>query len=1228
MRLTVATRFYTIHAGGQGERTLKILSGPMRPNSAAQVQTGTREVESGKVVGTGRVFQVRGAAIDIAPKLDAKGFLTSPLVTQLNDAIRIELDTRQTSLRDPAIVEGEIRATGRFDAGFYLAEHKDVAEAGVDPLWHYVNFGEREARWPAKDFDPVFYKRSNADVRKADINLFRHYLFHGEQEGRKGRSSRVKAASLSRPSILFIGHDAIRAGAQKVLLETIRWYSKHTRYRLKTLLLAPGELTSEFTEVSDVYAINGLNEVEDEALKEFVRDKVDVVYVNTIAAGGIVPWILRASTGSMPTVICHVHEMAEVIRSYPREFSALRNRVDTWICVSAPTASFLVKNEGIPVSKVRTVEAFINPDLKPDEDAAELRRQAREFLGLTPDAFVVVGCGTVYWRKDPEIFIETARYVVADSKPGKIQFVWLGSGEDLERLRIKVREADLHRSVKLPGEFPNASKLLAAADLFFLSSKEDPFPLVCLEAAQFAIPTVYFRGSSGIGTFTKRDAGVAVGRRRAEAAADAIRKLIRTQRIRKALGREAAKRLHNEYTSEIAARKIFHEVRRAARLRAEVAIVIPNFNHERYIKRRIDSVLNQSIKDIDLILLDDCSTDDSMSVIQQYKGDPAVRIHRNRKNSGSPFNQWRKGVSLASSEVVWIAESDDDCDSNFLEALLPEFDDELVQLAVGRTEIIDEHGKRVTGALQNYYKRAHPSLFDKSYKQDGAKEVDRSISAICTYVNGSGLLMRRKPLAEELECVREFRMCGDWRIYLGLLRRGKVSFRADAESYFRRHQKSVVHNLEGTETYFRERYEISKYVVENFRLRRRGVRRMFEEIRHEWSRFSSRNAGKRLEDLYGFAEILEAWAKKRVPITKIGLYVHGFLMSRGGIERFASELGSELAMRGHAVTIFCRGWGGGRPMFPVAEAVDVCPVELGDEAGIAALRGEIIDRGIEVFVPMLSERLFEAAVSAAECTGATILVSEHNDPWKIEEQWWDRPSRQETFRRADAIHVLLERFRASLDADLQARTWVNPHGVAISAHNSATKAPRRKEIIVVARLEPQKRVDRAVAAFRMVAKDFPDWQLQIHGEGSERVRLQQLIEEEKLGGQVCLRGVTKNIEDEYAAASFLTLPSEFEGFGLVVLEAMRAGLPVVAFADCNGPNEIITQMADGILVDPSRGIKGLAAAFRTLMRGGTEHMRETARQTAARYSRAKVFDAWEHKIRELAEFSGAADDPR
>ena len=129
----------------------------------------------------------------------------------------------------------------------------------------------------------------------------------------------------------------------------------------------------------------------------------------------------------------------------------------------------------------------------------------------------------------------------------------------------------------------------------------------------------------------------------------------------------------------------------------KVSVIVPNYNYAAYLEERIESVLNQSYQDFELIILDDCSTDNSRILIEQYRSDPHVsHIVYNEVNTGSPFKQWAKGIELAKGEYIWIAESDDTASTSFLSELVPQLDSSPdVVLAFSHSFLIDSEGNKL-----------------------------------------------------------------------------------------------------------------------------------------------------------------------------------------------------------------------------------------------------------------------------------------------------------------------------------------------------------------------------------------------------------------------------------------------------------------------------------------------------------------------------------------------------
>lgn len=171
----------------------------------------------------------------------------------------------------------------------------------------------------------------------------------------------------------------------------------------------------------------------------------------------------------------------------------------------------------------------------------------------------------------------------------------------------------------------------------------------------------------------------------------------------------------------------------------------------------------------------------------------------------------------------------------------------------------------------------------------------------------------------------------------------------------------------------------------------------------------------------------------------------------------------------------------------------------------------------------------------------------------------------------------------------------------------------KKRVIAVGRLDYQKGFDRLIQAWELIQENgtFHDWQLDIFGQGEWREMLQQMIDGKRLQANMHICPPTKNIGTEYTHSSLLVMSSNYEGFPMVMIEAMACGLPVVAFDFKCGPKDIIQDGKNGLLVS-NGDIQGLADAMMTLM--GNEALRkrmgEEARKVISTYSEETVMSQW------------------
>ena len=189
---------------------------------------------------------------------------------------------------------------------------------------------------------------------------------------------------------------------------------------------------------------------------------------------------------------------------------------------------------------------------------------------------------------------------------------------------------------------------------------------------------------------------------------------------------------------------------------------------------------------------------------------------------------------------------------------------------------------------------------------------------------------------------------------------------------------------------------------------------------------------------------------------------------------------------------------------------------------------------------------------------------------------------------------------------------------AIPNLRSFEEMERNKDIIAAGRLVPQKGFDLLIEAAPKILQKHPDWKIKIFGKGRDEKYLKDLINEHGLQGKVLLMGPSKEIEKEMAQGGIYVLSSRYEGFGMVIVEAMQMGLPVVSFDCPEGPREIIKDGYDGILVT-NGDLDGLASSINMLIENPKlrEELAENAKCRVKRFNMANIGSIWNECLRKL-----------
>ena len=223
-----------------------------------------------------------------------------------------------------------------------------------------------------------------------------------------------------------------------------------------------------------------------------------------------------------------------------------------------------------------------------------------------------------------------------------------------------------------------------------------------------------------------------------------------------------------------------------------VTVVTPNYNHARYLPQRLDSILNQTFRDFELIILDNASTDNSREVIESYTKDPRVRTIFNTENNGSTFKQWNLGLKHANGEYIWFAEADDYADPTLLKFLVDRLDRHAsVGLAYCQSWAIDADGNLLHNFLETLERQNCTTHWRADYINSGHDECSNYLFWRNTIPNASAVLLRRSILERAGGPPKDMLLYGDLLTYVNVLAISDVAFVSMPLNYFRQHRDTV-----------------------------------------------------------------------------------------------------------------------------------------------------------------------------------------------------------------------------------------------------------------------------------------------------------------------------------------------------------------------------------------------------------------------------------------------------
>lgn len=272
-----------------------------------------------------------------------------------------------------------------------------------------------------------------------------------------------------------------------------------------------------------------------------------------------------------------------------------------------------------------------------------------------------------------------------------------------------------------------------------------------------------------------------------------------------------------------------------------ISVVIPNYNYEKFLLERLYSILSQTVKINEIIILDDCSSDNSRKLIDKLekKLKPFINIKKvyNEKNSGSAFKQWRKGFEVASGDYVWIAEADDYCEKNFLKNVIrPIKREKDVVISYVDTAFIDKDGYIIMKTIKPEIDILKTKHWDNNFISDGLEEIKNYSYLNCTIANVSSVLFKRKDYTEFFEEAGKFRQAGDWLFYVYVMSTGKIAFCNKPLNYYRVHGNNVTSKTK-KQKHFNEIVKIHNHIENKFGLSKKqkeNIQDRYDFLKRVW----------------------------------------------------------------------------------------------------------------------------------------------------------------------------------------------------------------------------------------------------------------------------------------------------------------------------------------------------------------------------------------------------------
>lgn len=666
------------------------------------------------------------------------------------------------------------------------------------------------------------------------LRKFHDYLWR-VKDGRKTRESpqRIETPSNLRQiqRIVCVSHDAGFYGAQLLILHVAEVLKEQFGFQVTSVLLGAGPLKDQFERVGQIVDFSDppwreqakpeVMQSRQREIKRLFREGARHAICNTSVSGQV----LRMLKEEGFQVIALIHELPNLIREFRLESSV--KEIGRWADSVVFPAEF-VRDRFLPIAGLDPTHAVVKPQglYRPSpyrNSKAETRARLITELGLAPTNRIVVAAGQGERRKGIDIFCQVAVRVVRVMP--EVHFVWIGDDttELAQDCNAWVQSAGIADNVHFTGVLKNPDLYLhhiAGADLYLMTSREDPYPSVVLDAMEAAVAVIGFDDAGGFTELLHAGAGVLVPYENREAMAAAVIELLVQAGHATRLGQEGQRIIDTRFNFLDYVHDLLHLV---GCPRPKVSVVIPNYNYARYLPNRLGSIIAQMYRPYEIIFLDDNSSDDSVTVAEAIlsKSGLPYRILVNDINCGC-YSQWLLGIEKVRGDLVWIAEADDESEASFLEELVKGFEDPDVVLAYSQSRKIDQDGNVTRGDYLDYTDDLSKTKWRSPYHRAGRDEIMDTLAIKNTIPNASGVLMKKPDLSGIREQLLQLKNAGDWLSYVHILESGSIYFTPKVLNSHRVHIGGVtrggnavrlMHEIIQVQGYLRAHHELTADTV-------------------------------------------------------------------------------------------------------------------------------------------------------------------------------------------------------------------------------------------------------------------------------------------------------------------------------------------------------------------------------------------------------------------------------